>query len=481
MKVSIQPLGVAYIAAVVRGEVQVEIMDGVAESDYERDLGDGFSWMGASLPEIRARIEKFQPDLVGIGCIFSSVFPVIREICREIKKINPAILTVVGGTYPTFMTEHCLSEPGLDFIVLGEGETAMLELVRHLRDGRELSEIDGLAFKEQGRVKVNPKTKWITDLDSIPFPARDLLPMSLYSKVGVPHSLSMTSRRHAPMITSRGCSAHCIYCSSARFWGNHYRFRSPGNVLAEIESLVRDWGIEEIQFEDDNMTADRKRAKEIFRGIIERGLKIKFNFPNGLAMWTLDEEMVDLMAKAGCYEMTLAYESGCPEVLKRIVKNPLNLEKAAVITKHIKAQGIRTDSFYIIGFPGETREQIQQTFRFAREMGTDIAYFFVANPLPGSELYAIAKQENMLAPDFNFENLSFSHSAYNESVWPKGELEKMAGREFVKYAIRSFFRHPLVILRRLVIDLFFKRPAYTLGILLRIWRRNVISTDKPGT
>ena len=405
MKVAIQPLGVAYVAAMIRNEVKVEIMDAVAESSYEGDMGGGFSWMGSSLPEIRSRIEKFQPELVGMSCIFSSVFPVVREVCREIKKINPGILTVVGGNYPTFMTEYCLAEPGLDFIALGEGETAMLNLIRHLRDGRELSGIDGLAFKQEGRPAINPKTRWIADLDSIPFPARDLLPMALYRKVGIPHSLSMTSRRHAPMITSRGCPAHCIYCSSTHFWGNHYRFRSPGNVLAEIEGLVKDWGIEEVQFEDDNMTADRRRAKEIFRGMIERGLKIKFNFPNGLAMWTMDEEMVDLMARAGCYEMTLAYESGCPEVLKKIVKNPLNLQKAAAITKRIKAQGIRTDAFYIIGFPGETREQIQQTFDFAREMGTDMAYFFVANPLPGSELYEIAKRENMLAHDFNFRKL----------------------------------------------------------------------------
>jgi len=424
MKVVIQPLGIAYLAAVIRGEVKVEILDAVAESNYERDLGDGFSWMGASLPEIRARIDKFSPDLVGISCIFSSNFPVVREICREIKKINPEILTVVGGNYPTFMPEYCLAEPSLDFIALGEGETAMLELIRHLREGRDPSGIDGLASKAPGRVTVNPKTGWITDLDSIPFPARDLLPMALYRKVGVPHSLSMSSRNHAPMITSRGCPAHCIYCSSTRFWGNHYRFRSPGNVLAEIESLVRDWGIREIQFEDDNMTADRKRAKEIFSGMIERGLKIKFNFPNGVALWTLDEEMVDLMARAGCYEMTLAYESGCPEVLSKIVKKPLNLEKAAAITKRIKAAGIRTDAFYIIGFPGETRAQIQQTFDFAREMATDIAYFFVANPLPGSELYEIARQKNMLAPDFNFENLSYSHSAYNESVWPRASWKK---------------------------------------------------------
>ena len=147
MKEVSQPLGISYIAAVIRNEVGVEIMDAVAESDYEQYLGNGFSWYGASLPEIRSRIEKAKPDIVGITCIFSSVFPVIREVCREIKKFDPGILTIVGGGYPTFLTEYCLSEPALDFIALGEGELTMLELIRHLREGRAFSDINGFAYK----------------------------------------------------------------------------------------------------------------------------------------------------------------------------------------------------------------------------------------------------------------------------------------------------------------------------------------------
>jgi len=472
MKVVIEPLGLAYVAAVIRNDVQVEIMDAAAESEFEQRMDGDFFWQGASLPELRARIEKFKPDMVGMTCIFSSVFPVVREVCREIKKINPEIITVVGGNYPSFLTGHCLSEPALDFIVIGEGEQTMKELIQRLRSGQGLDGLDGIAFKQDGKAVISPRTRWIENLDSIPFPARDLLPMKVYERVGVPHSLSMSSARHAPIITSRGCPAKCIYCSSTKFWGNKYRFRSVDNVLAEIEEMVARWGIEEIQFEDDNMTADRKRAREIFREIVRRGIKIKFNFPNGVAMWTLDREMIDLMAEAGCYEMTLAYESGCQEVLTKIVKKPVDLEKASEITEYIRAKKIRTDAFYIIGFPGETRGQIRETFDFARRMQTDIAYFFVANPLPGTELYEIASSKCMLKDDFSFENLSYSHSAYNETVFKKGELEKLAGREFVKYAFLSFLRRPWVLLKRLGIDLFLKRPQYTLGILKRIWRRN---------
>jgi radical SAM superfamily enzyme YgiQ (UPF0313 family) len=260
---------------------------------------------------------------------------------------------------------------------------------------------------------------------------------------------------------------------STRFCGNRYRFRSPGNVLDEIGELISRWGIDELQFEDDNFSADRERAKAILQGIMDRGYKIKFNFPNGVALWTLDEEMVDLMIAAGCYEMTLAFESGCQEVLSRIVKKPLHLEKARKITKYIHSRKLRTNAFYIFGFPGETLEQMRETFRFANEMKTDTAYFFVANPLPGTEMFERARDMGLLRGDFNFEDLTFTRSAYHEGVFPRGMLEKMAGREFLKYNLRSFLRHPTVLFRKAVLDLLLKRPRYTLGLLLRVLRRNL--------
>jgi len=473
MKVASFPLGVGYLAAVTRDMAEVEIMDAVAESEHHHYMGGDFTWYGSPLSDIKQRIERFRPDMVGMTCIFSSVFPVVREICRTIKEIDRHIMTVTGGTYPTFMPEYCLAEPALDMIARGEGETVLVDLLAALEKGAPLREVDGLAWKENNEVRVNPKTKWVEDLDRLPFPARDLLPTPVYKKRGVPHSLSISGRTFSPLITSRGCPANCIYCSSTRFWGNRYRFRSAQNVLDEIGELVERFGIEEVQFEDDNMTANKKRATEIFEGIIERGYDIRFNFPNGLALWTLDEKLVDLMVKAGCYEMTLAFESGSQKVLSEIVKKPTDLEKAARIADYIRSSGIRTDAFYIIGFPGETREQIQETFDFARKMKTDMAYFFVANPLPGTEMYEMARQQGLLREDFNFEDLSYSRSAYHSGVFNPGELEKMAARGFLKHSIRSFFRRPLVISRRFIVDLLLKRPRYTFGILVRIWRRNV--------
>ncbi len=474
MKLVFSPLGIAYIASMIRDQAEVRIMDAAAEGfDREEIIDENFIRFGATLSEIRSRVEEFKPDIVGVSCLFSSIFPVIREICQEVKHIDPDILTITGGTYPTFMTEYCLSEPSLDMVALGESEATMLEVVRRLQQGKTLDHVDGLAVKHSDTVQVNQKTSYIQDLDSMPFPARDLLPMKLYNRIGVPHSFSAAQKKNAPIITSRGCPANCIYCSSTNFWGNRYRLRSPENVLAEMDELVSRWGIEEVQFEDDNITANKKRAKEIFRGIIDRGYKVKLNFPNGVALWTLDHELVDLIVEAGAYEMTLAYESGCQEVLSNIVKKPLNLEKAEEITRYIQGKKIRTNAFYIFGFPGESKEQMKETFKFASRMRTDTAYFFVANPLPGTEMYNMARSRGMLRGDFNFENLTFTRSAYHEGIFPKGELEKMAGREFLKYHFRSFFRKPWVIIRKSFIDLLIKRPRYTFGLFIRVLRRNL--------
>jgi len=475
MKLVFPPLGVSYIASVIRNDVEVKIMDAVAEGFYnESELDEDFLMYGSRYEDIIRRIEDYKPDIVGITCLFSSVFPIVREVCKRLKTLDKNIITITGGTYPSFMASELLAkESDLDMIALGEGEYTMRDLIRGLRAGEDLSRIQGLAFKQNGNIRLNPRTKLIENLDEIPFPSRDLLPMDLYPRIIVPHSFSAKDKMNTPMITSRGCPAKCSFCSSSRFWGYRFRWRSPANVLDEVEELVSRWGIKEIQFEDDNLTANKKRAKDIFRGIIERGYKISFNLPNGVAIQTLDQEMISLMKQAGCYEVTLAFESGCQEVLDNIINKPLNLDKARELTRLIHESGIRTNAFYIFGFPGETIGQIRETFRFAREVKTNMAYFFIANPLPGTELYEKAKTEGLLPDDFNFENLTFTKYIYKSGDLDGRQMERMAGREFAKYTVISFFRHPWIIFKKAFIDFVFRRPRYTVGLLIRVYRRNL--------
>jgi len=266
-------------------------------------------------------------------------------------------------------------------------------------------------------------------------------------------SFTCKSRYWAPVITSRGCPAKCIFCSSANFWGNRYRARSAENALDEIELLVKEYRIREIQFCDDNLIFDKERAKEIFQGIIDRRLNIFWNTPNGIALWRLDEELLELMKASGCYELTLAIESGDQEVLSKIIKKPLNLGRVESLTRSIQRLKIRTHSFFIVGFPGETKEQIHRTFSFAKKLRLTSAWFFIANPLPGSQLYEICKQKDYLKDDFNFETKNYTQSNYETPEFTSRELENIREKEAFIFNMSVLFRNPIFFIQRYLLFL----------------------------
>lgn len=364
---SAHPLGIAYLGAVLKKDYGVKLLDATAEGHRNvENLGNGLVRYGLSDEQIKKRIAEFSPDIVGITCLYSSQLPLVRRIGQLTKEINTKIITIIGGTHPTFLPKETLREKSIDFIILGEGEDTLPSLLRRLESGQDFTNLDGIAFRRDGRVWVNPGTTYIKNLDELPFPAWELLPMKKYSKINNPMGGISKSRYWAPIITSRGCTDKCIFCSSANFWGNRYRSRSAKNVLDEIELLVKEYKIKEIQFCDDNLILDKERDKEIFQGIIDRRLKIFWNAPNGIALWRLDEELLKLMKASGCYELALAIESGDQEVLSKIIKKPLDLARVESLTRSIQRLKIRTHSFFIIGLPGESKEQIHRTFSFAR-------------------------------------------------------------------------------------------------------------------
>jgi magnesium-protoporphyrin IX monomethyl ester (oxidative) cyclase len=439
------PLGISHLAAVIRDDYDVRLLDANGR-DFEQvvELPRGFRRNGMSYEDIRAVIEEFRPDFVGMTCLFSSVWPVIRELCDLIKSIDPSIHTACGGCHPSFLTRQCLEEAdNLDFIVKGEGEYALRDLLQTINSGGDLRLVDGLAFREGGSILVNEKVGFIPDLDALPYPARDLLDLDLYSG-GTHHGISETHRKVAVMYSSRGCAAKCIFCSSVEFWGHDYRYRSPESLLDEMEHLVDTYGIEEIQFEDDNLTQNKRRARLLFEGMIERGLheKLVWNTPNGIALWALDPDLLRLARQAGCYQLTLAIESGNQEVLDNVIHKPLQLEKARALAQTIKELGIDTNAFFIIGFPGETLADMRDTFRFARELDLNSACFFIAQPLPGTRLYDISLRNGYLPPDFRFEDATYSRGVISTPDWSAEQVQKLANTELLKYQLRANFKNP---------------------------------------
>ncbi|MFH1061443.1 MAG: radical SAM protein [Candidatus Omnitrophota bacterium] len=456
---SAAPLGLGYLAAVIRNNFEVKIIDGRTKFQTFSFPGSKWDYYGYRLEEIVEMVKDFKPDAVGISCLFSRQANEVIKLAEKIKTLNFNIITIIGGSHPTFLVKHTLeSTKAIDCIILGEGEDSFPQLLKSINEGKDYSRLDGLAFRQDDTIIINPKQNYISDLDSLPFPAYDLLPMKFYEQKAVPFSVTFKSRKNSPVVTSRGCTSQCIFCASRNYWGNRYRKRSAENVLDEIEMLVKKYGIKEIQFIDDNLTLDKQRAKAIFQGLIDRKLKIHWNTPNGIAIWTLDEPMLELMRQSGCYELTIAFESGDQDVLKNIIKKPLDLNRAKQLVKKIKQLGIQTMAFFISGFPGETKQQILRSFEFAKEMDLDCAYFFIANPTPGSDLFELCKQKGYIKPDFSGMDVDYNCSHFQTEEFSSEEIEKFILKNFNVYLAKVFLRHPFRFLNK-YLKLFLIHPV----------------------
>ncbi len=383
-KVSCVPMGISSLGAVLREQYEVKLLDAATEGyDQERWESKYFFEYGLSTEQILKQIERFGPQVVGLTCMFSAQFPIVARLVQRIKQTFPEVITVTGGTHPSFLPEDSLRRaPGLDYIVIGEAEESFPQLLHALAAGKPPEGVDGIAWRDNGNVRINPKTRYIENLDTLPFPARDLLPIEKYFEINIPFMFFSKSPRNISFATSRGCPFRCRFCSSCHYWGRRTRFRSVENVLAEMEELINRFGVEELKFEDDNLLANPERAKRIFRGMLERKFNLHWNMPNGVLVKALeDEELLDLMKASGCYEVILAFESGDQDVLDNIIKKPLDLKKAVDTTRKVRDHGIDTHAFFIIGFPGETLRNIKNTLDYARKaVALDKAYIFLFNP-----------------------------------------------------------------------------------------------------
>jgi magnesium-protoporphyrin IX monomethyl ester (oxidative) cyclase len=296
-----------------------------------------------------------------------------------------------------------LRQSGADYVVLGEGEQTLRELVEYCR-GTNIGRPDGVAWREGAEIKVLPRVKFIANPDDIPLPARHLLDMERYFAINRPHG-PQTTPRVANMITSRGCPGTCVFCAIHGIWGKSYRGRSVANVMAEIRELVNKYNVGEIQFEDDNLTFDRGRAAALFRAMSAEFPGLRWGAPNGVAVWALDDELVGLMAESGCHFVTLAVESGNQRVLTEVMRKPLHLAKAKHYADKLRARGVRVDAMFVIGLPGETQAEIEDTVRYALALELDDVSFFIATPYPGTALYEQCVAGGLLAADYALDKL----------------------------------------------------------------------------
>ena len=317
-------------------------------------------------------IEAMHPDVLGMTAQVGS-FGSVRMVASLFKQHNPDIPVVVGGPMASIAPEECLAAKAFDYVVHGEGEIPLAGLVEALRDGRDPATVPGLALRRDGIVVVTERPEPIQDLDSLPVPDREAL-------MGVQ---DFPSEGLGMLFTARGCPFRCAYCAASSVWGRQVRFRSVPKILEEMTIVAERWGLRRFTFKDDTFTLRRDRTRELCRGMLRQLPGITWSCLTRADC--VDEELVRLMARAGCRHVELGLESGCPEVLEKIGKGE-TVEQVGRAVGWFRRAGVATALNIIVGFPGETPEQMRQSRDAALRMRPSRILVSLLAPYPGTQI-----------------------------------------------------------------------------------------------
>ncbi|HPQ39583.1 MAG TPA: radical SAM protein [bacterium] len=337
--------------------------------------------------EVRSVIARFQPDMVGLSVLTPEVGSAAK-ITGFIKSLHPGCRIVWGGVHPTFEPEATLALPGVDFIVSGEGEVTIRELVETLQSGGDPTSIPGVIGPGTS-IDSACRRPLIQSLDSVPIPDRRAV---VYPDRFSP--VAMGSLMH-----SRGCPWRCGFCSSRRFWHERVRFRSAENVMDEIRQVHRDYGIRIFTFWDDAFTIDRKLTEKLCEAILQSGIKIAWRTATRLDL--LDDAMLKLMRKAGCVQMDLGIETGSPR-MSELIRKDIDLDSAPETIDRANRHGIATGVFLMAGFPDETRDDLLKTYDFMKRIRPAEIVLNILDPMPGSEQFERALELNLLEQPVNY-------------------------------------------------------------------------------
>jgi len=392
-----------------------------------------------TMEEIKQRMENFRPDLVLLSCL-SVEANEMREVAALSKAVFPEVPVWLGGPHATVFYDWELEAGNIDAVCIGEGEKTFEEMVNAWLSGKDLDDVPGLALVHDGKVVRTGDRPPIEDLDSLDPPAWDLIDLHIYA-----HYTSMNTFVKATpwalLFTSRACPFHCVYCHN--IFGKKPRRRSVDHVMEEVDLLYHEYGVRELHIIDDIFNLDLPRAKEICDRIIDRKLDLKIAFPNGLRGDRMDRELVRKLKEAGTYSITYAVETASPR-MQKIIKKNINLEKMKEVIAWTDEEKLITQAFFMLGFPGETREEMEMTVNYALNSRLLRAWFFTVVVYPRTELFEIAKREY---PDFDFSG----YDLFNLRYWSEQPFyTRVTGIDVYKIqrnAYRRFFMRPSIILK----------------------------------
>lgn len=438
-----QPLvGIGSIATVLkeRGHT-VKYLDTVIEGiDNTFPFDDITDCYGLSHGQVVDYVMDFHPDIIGISCLFTSQFPQAMKVAADIKRYNKNIPIVVGGNHASLNTNEVMKHECFDYIVKGEGEFLFCELVEAILSRQPLNTIRHIVYRDRDSVRGNGGIEHVKDMDKLPYFDWKLVPLEKYWDKALPQNPFSKSKKTILYETSRGCPEKCIFCSTAQFFGNRFRPKSAARVTGEIRQIVKNHKVEEVEFTDDNIALDIKRFSAICEGLED--LKLFLCCPSGIRLDYVRgenkiKEIYTKMKKAGFYQITFAVESGNEYVLNEVIRKRLDLNRMKRSVEIAKDFGFKTHAFFIIGFPYETREQINDTISYAEKLQADSYSFSLANPFPPTNLWEWCKKDNLFKEGFRESDLILGKSAIKrfDDLSPN-ELEDLAEKVVAKLNVK---------------------------------------------
>lgn len=368
------PLGLAYVCAAA------------SQAGHAVRILDAAEWAWDKLAQ---EVAREAPDVVGITCWTIERGQAFRA-ARVAKEFAPNAIVIMGGPHATAFPRHMFIQAPVDYVVLGEGEQTICQLLEAVENGQDVSSIKGIAYKRDGAFFATERREYIEDLNSIP------LIMHGQFDYGKYNGLHDTERKAAAIITSRGCPFRCAFCSSAVYWGCKYRARSIENVMSEVELLYDKFGIRALLFFDDNLVIDRERCISLCKALCEKKLDLVWAAEGSVRV---DPEMLAWMKRAGCYRIDFGVESGSPTILKNIRK-PFRVQDTRDAFRLCKEAGIKPNAYLIFGSPGETSQTIAETVALMREIQPDVGR---GRPgvwiLPDTEIYELSKKQRIVSDE----------------------------------------------------------------------------------
>jgi len=417
-------MGLAYIGAVLEKEGHsVSLLD----IDYDRM---GYDRLGEII-----RLQSV--DIVGI----TATTPVVKsaiQVAGIVKMANPAVKVIIGGMHATIMPQSLATEPAIDFVIRGEGEATIRELVQSIENGKELHDVAGLTYTKDGKLIETPDRPLIENLDEIPLPARHLFSNKQYRYPDTMYHPAFAIH------TSRGCWGRCTFCQVKNLYGYRVRFRAAESVAEEVEILIKKFKAREIQVWDDNFAASKERVFQIRDEIKRRRISPIFSFTAGIRVDTAtDEKLLRAIREMGGYSIAFGIESGNQAILDKVGKG-ITLDQVRRAVYLAKKVGLEVWAFLMFGFPDDDEQTMIQTIAFTKELDPHIAKFHVLKPYPGSKIYEQMKQDGLI-DDFNYEN-------YGIHTFPVHHTKYVTRAKiyvYQKLAYRSFYFRPLTLLKQL--------------------------------